>query len=992
MTSPPQFKDLVKAVQAFIPAGTLPLPDNLIDIIEGYVRKHEDRLEDSIADKVNEELLSIFHNTVANSPSRYAPFVAILRRLRPLISQPDKVLRWTDLLLPILDHLTQEKDLASESQTIVIDILTAEEGDAVGPAGGVSAILADKLLYVWLAGRKDAGQSEDPGQSFKEKHIRETLLQYGRKRPKDLMIVMDKYFVRMSCRARILLLAAEFVKSQPPHLYTILQTPLFGNILTCLQQDTSSTVISLALGVLTMILPHIPSSLVPHLPVLFNIYARLLFWDRLLSDADTKPDTTQDQRSPQGSETWEKCRFSPHFDGTSIQHLMTYYTVMYGLYPINFTDYIRKPQRYLRHADALDAEEVEIQPSEIRYATERFRQCHLLHENFYTLTIESEKTDFGRWIKSEPAEVVADCIALCVAPEWRPEGVVLDPIVEVPMVETVDLQEDHEETLLGGSFHPRTSISGSARAESIKSVRAHDADIDAESEAFPATVRKSSQASHHSARGEPTKSSSIDDTDSPALPKQLTTSGSQTRLQDMINSNKAIKSGIHQSLRNDSVPSLALSQHESISERLQGHLGSGLASAATTNEQKEAHESSIGHLYRQIMLLQNDLAFERFMKQQHLSHMGELRRRQLREATTEAEAQNLMITNRHLKQRLTEAKSTEMQVKKEAERSRTMSKKWEADLTAKLRILREEQKKWTEREKSLVSELESVKREHAKLVQLVCDAEVRELGLKQNMQSVELNVGELERLRKEVEKATEAERDFQAREAERQAAITGAQEAESRIEAMRMKVAALELELQQNHQRHQAQIAALNGRLQETLEKGVDPQIENLRPKLEAAIAGARAHQEQFRERLIEYAKRNHALQTELLDLKSSLPVRTRSAPLRPFDKRRLKYASSESEDIPQVRVRRGNSDPEIYDSASHNDTPPLEPVKSSTSTSSREGGPLVDVVPERLEPVVPGRSNSRGGTQNTRRDKKDKKDDRDRRKLVGIRGIRGFV
>lgn len=179
-----QFKDLAKAVQAFIPAGTLPLPDSLVDIIEGYVRKHEDRLEDSIADKVNEELLSIFHNNVANTPSCYAPFVAILRRLRPLISQPDKVLRWTDLLLPILDHLTQEKDLASEFQLIVIDILTADEGDAVGPGGGVSAILADKLLCVWLAGRKDAGQSEDPGQSFKEKHIRETLLQYGRKRPK----------------------------------------------------------------------------------------------------------------------------------------------------------------------------------------------------------------------------------------------------------------------------------------------------------------------------------------------------------------------------------------------------------------------------------------------------------------------------------------------------------------------------------------------------------------------------------------------------------------------------------------------------------------------------------------------------------------------------------------------------------------------------------------------------------------------------------------
>ncbi|KAG4220203.1 hypothetical protein PC116_g31318, partial [Phytophthora cactorum] len=148
--------------------------------------------------------------------------------------------------------------------------------------------------------------------------------------------------------------------------------------------------------------------------------------------------------------------------------------------------------------------------------------------------------------------------------------------------------------------------------------------------------------------------------------------------------------------------------------------------------------------------------------------MGELRRRHVREAASEAETQNLIIQNRQLKQQVKNAKESEIQAKKESEKSRTLSKKWEADLTAKLRALREEQKKWNAEGDALRTELDTAKREADKLRLLVCEAEVRELGLKQNMQSVEISVSELERLRKDVERLTESERNYQAKETERQ--------------------------------------------------------------------------------------------------------------------------------------------------------------------------------------------------------------------------------
>lgn len=518
----------------------------------------------------------------------------------------------------------------------------------------------------------------------------------------ELMALLDKFLVQKEYRARILILLAAFVKSQPPHLHLILQTPLFGNLLNCLQHDTSTTVISLALTVLTMVLPHMPSSLVPHLPALFNIYARLLFWERELSTQQLAVDTHEERRLSSQALAWEKYTYSVGFDDTTIPHLLSYFTILYGLYPINFVDYIRKPQRYLRHAEAPGSDDIEIQPSEMRHASERFRQCHLLHENFYTLTIDSEKTDFGRWIKSEPSEVVADCMALRLD---------LEPTLDHGI---------HGDVMPGASefMTDETDADSGTSALLSRSVT---------------LMRHSSQSSHQSLREPSTSRPSGDSGDSPMLRKQISSSGSQTHLQDMLNSNKVIKSGLSQSLANDSVPSLALSHQESVPERPNSCLQQNLQVADSPQPGAEsASDDQYASLYRQILLLQVDLTFERFMKQQHLTHMGELRRRQVREAASEAETQNLIIANRHLKQRFEEARKSELQVKKESERSRTLAKRWEADITAKLRALREDQKKWAIEETTLRTELESTRSEVDKLVQLVCDAEVRELGLKQN--------------------------------------------------------------------------------------------------------------------------------------------------------------------------------------------------------------------------------------------------------------------
>ncbi len=116
-----------------------------------------------------------------------------------------------------------------------------------------------------------------------------------------------------------------------------------------------------------------------------------------------------------------------------------------------------------------------------------------------------------------------------------------------------------------------------------------------------------------------------------------------------------IKSGLHHSLGNESVLSLPLSQQESIPEKSGAQLPIARQANSSPGPATE-HSEQLSRVYHQNLLLQNDLQFERYIKQQHMAHIGELRRKQLQEEATEAETQNLVMAARNLRHRLDEAK------------------------------------------------------------------------------------------------------------------------------------------------------------------------------------------------------------------------------------------------------------------------------------------------------------------------------------------------
>ncbi|KAF3767595.1 hypothetical protein M406DRAFT_61444 [Cryphonectria parasitica EP155] len=984
---PSSTKDLVRAINAFVPGASLPLPEELVSVIEAYLDRHGD---EGPSERLHEELLSIWEKSVKDSPASQAAWLAILRELLPALNNPAFIIDWWDRVQePVLNHLTEDKVLRSEAWANTLAVLT---GDHVAENDG-SQQLAIRLLNIWMQSTHLPGQGDSSSASLRANLIRGGLLSYGRKRPKGLLVALDAFMVQRDFRAQALTLLCEFVQSQPPHLHVVLETPLFDNILRCLQHDTSTTVVTIAVTALTMLLPNVPSSLVPYLPKLFNVYARLLFWDRERSLAAEIPGAEPEANRVAPPSDWEQCVFSHDIDHASKPNLLSYFTILYGLFPLNFLDYIRKPERYLRHADDPQADTIEVQPSEIRQKSERFRQYHVLHPNFYCLTVESEKTDLSRWLKSEASEVVADCTALCLATDFG-SGLEIGAQQDFGLSEvgyTARSRAD-QPFLTGQAILDRSSSRDQSWRSAIFTGSLED------SRTQSSVFRRQSQSSHAPS----TRNNREALADSPTLPPSLTMSTSHTNLQDMINSNKVIKSGLHQSMANDSVPSLSLSHQDSAPER-----PASKVSAAATVPPPELSPATPGNgsdqvsqLRKEILLLSNDLAFERYMKQQHMAHIGELKRRQLREAATEAETQNLILINRSLRNRLEEAKRSELRAKKESDNRRNLSKKWETDLAAKLKLLREEQKKWGSEGATLRRDLEVKTQESVKLTKMLCEYETTELNSKQNQQAVNDHAEEIARLKAEVNRFVELERTYQAREQEAEGRLAEAAVSISRSVMLSMQLDARDSEIQETRKLYESQIAELNKQLQEALSSGsigLSRRKRDSKQAVESSLAASRAKMAELQRQHTQLVRKYTNLQSSFLDMNAaraqSLPMRSGIAS--DSSDAEISAIVQNSDPLSPIRKRslreRGFSDPEaVVEGAQYNVTPPLDALASSSAKTAlhRPSTPASGTVSSSstAEPEVV-RHYGRGGVQNSRKEKKDKD-----KKSSGIRGIRGFV
>ncbi|KAI9888978.1 MAG: hypothetical protein M1814_006095 [Vezdaea aestivalis] len=889
-------RELGKALSTALaqPNITVPLPQDLSHTIDQYLEKHV-AVEEEDAKKLQEDLLILYKRHVAEDSTKHASFLAVLRKLRPNLRGSERLTEWWKILVrPTIEVLGKDKAVVLETRGILLDILTYDEDEKDKETNlQLSRVFLKRILELYLEKTKpcsrveDFFSREDEGAKFIAEQIESLIVAFGRKRPRDLFFAVDEIVLKKDQRTQALGLLSTFLRHQPPHLYEVLQTNLIESLLRCLLLDTSTTALSLALTNLVMFLPHIPSSLVSFLPCLFVIYGRISCWERYsLSPIDAdKGDTKAGSTLPNGGipvdPTWEVLEYSFETADSTTPELSHFFTFLYGLYPINFTIFIRNPATYLEDAQYEGSQTVDFNSDLIKQRTEKHRRLHLLHPNFFNISAETELTDVNRWVDSDPADIVADCMALCASDSSRVDDPGPPPTTRLPELPAAYLPtEDIPPQSLLAMDDDGTTLAN--EDGSPTNSRFGDAWINQDSGKLnglsrSSSKRKLSHRKRNTTRSNGTRSGhqspaarAADAGDSPTLPA-LPYAKPDVELQDMLQAQEKLRGSMHSNFGNESTTSLQ--GKETDSPRVDVYLNSliepKLARSPAIRPTSSDSHGAIAFLQREVVLLKNDLNFERYLKQQHLSHIGQLQRKYIKEATVEAETQNLINKTHALSLKLDEAKRSYAMLKRETSTSKNQSKKWESELNAKIRTLREEQKQWRTDEGSVRRELYTAKKEYEQLQKYVVEIERKELLSQQNLQAIEVDLSEMERLRTEVDRLQIRLRDLQSREKDFELATSNEELARTELEMANLKLKSRDSDRDRLRKAYDNRIEDLENQLEALQSSKPGQATANHQAMLDSALSSAHSRFTHLKKTHTELYRRYRALDMQYMDLKA---------------------------------------------------------------------------------------------------------------------------
>lgn len=582
--------------------------------------------------------------------------------------------------------------------------------------------------------------------------------------------------------------------------------------------DRSATIVELALTVLIMFLPHITASLIPHLPRLFLIYSRLLCFERFENDATARdevsngeamsPSIELDDAEADGS--WE--RLDQSFDNaeSTAPGLTHYFTFLYGLYPLNFLSFLRKPRKYLKGANFPDADDLDLDQDLIRRRTEPFRAVHLLHPALFNITIEEELEE-NRWMNSEPADVVTECMSLCIAVSDTLGDPGPPPTSKLPDLPTAASQSEEapSSSLLGGDDDEHDTSPDYQRSVSWRNTQS-----------TALTVPSSKGPYSHSAGAADCR----DALDSPTFPSQKTDSREEIH---RIALRKSVAQG---------------EEDPASSEKESPHLEAFAQSLAQPRSTSPPLEQNLATLQREVMLLRNDLSFERYLKHQHLTHIGQLQRKHIREATVEAETQNLINSNKALKAKLAKANELYTQLKKETQTSRSQSKRWEGELSARVRAFREEEKQWQTERESFHLDLQALTQDCDNLKKLVVESEARELNSRQNLTALKSEMEELHPLRSEVEMLRTKVEEYEARATGSDRSANNSHEnLIDELQKVKLNLRSRDMEREQQRRAYERRVAELEAEIRAMNPEGIPQQPNQLSPAVKQIIDSALA-------------------------------------------------------------------------------------------------------------------------------------------------------
>ena len=614
-------------------------------------------------------------------------------------------------------------------------------------------------------------------------------------------------------------LLSSFLRLQPPHLHLVLDTPLIDHLFNCLFIDTSAAVVDMALATLIMLIPHITTALVKYLPKLFLVYVRVLCWDLYNAEnPESHPEFNSGDESPSNGSAfrgfhtdanWNQLHPSPDDVELAAPAADFLFTFLYGLFPLNFMGFVRKPRKYLVAIDYPNAAVLDLNQSVIRSRTEPHCRCHILHCNFFNTTPEDELVD-SKWLKADPADLVTECLSLCIAAN-RPTANLDPPPLEISPPTVV--ANDHESN-------------GASQAAKLKSKSWHET-------LSPMSTARTSKTNQQSDRVP----------EVPHITSIMTGfangNSSQKRLANVERRKEATAQRDVADLlpRKLSMPPRLsesnVQNSSSVSSSRVSHIGDNHLARA------DGQLQNISTLQREVITLRNDLNFERYLKQQHITHIGQLQRKHINQATVESEAQNMFNTNRTLKAKLTKANELYLQLKKEVQTSRTQSKRYEETLNSRLKFYREEERLRVSVTNAVSQDIGNLKRENERLREAVGSADSREHQSQNDIIMYQREIEEMNAVRSELNGMKRRLADVELRELQHKQIRDSYDERGNRLETAKLELASRDSESGRLKKEYGLQIAALERQL-----KNASPpngQKTNVQPGVQQVINTALA-------------------------------------------------------------------------------------------------------------------------------------------------------
>lgn len=706
-------KDITKTLQAQFSASksALALPPESRRLIQSFVDEHDGGVSEEESERANFELRTFWERYVGDNQQKLALFVGMLKELRPAIVGEQNTFYWWRLVINrVIGEPTYKKQAMEDAQDFLVGVLLSDQDDEnVEEYEETAGSLLNDVLSIYLTKTSKLSEDEDDGAAAARvqtsQQVEDVILAFGRKQPRVLFKSISALSSSAATRLQALTLLCSLLRQQTPHLYLVKDTPLVETLLKCLMNDTSTTILSVALTSLIMLLPHIPGHLSPHLPRLFLIYSRILCWEKFSPlSSEAQRDTVMDDRVSDDEaddigtdSTWEVYRPEEDIIEANTPELLTYFTYLYGMYPLNLMSYIRKPRRYLKDCSFPGADAFDLDQAVIRSRTEQFRQMHLLHANFYNMTAEKELAD-QKWTKLEPADVVGECHGLSVASKQTLASPGPPPTAKLP-----DLPPVPPLNMIkgGGQLSP---------SPSTRSFRSGASWRDTQSTAVSVTNA---------------------DGDSPVLRPQ---------------SSRTHESGTRGAFVPDDVS-----------------LPAPISAVRNSKEKEDAQsQNNLAYLQREITLLRNELNFERWHKAQYSQHISQIMRRNVKEATQEAETLNLINANRALRKQLDQARKAREATIKDSALTRKQANNIESNMTERFNKLKLEQETW----QAEGDELRRLRSEIKQYRDLLVSTEARELNKSHQLKLAQQDLEQLEKLQAQLKIAQTKVHEYEYREFE----------------------------------------------------------------------------------------------------------------------------------------------------------------------------------------------------------------------------------